>query len=136
MLLPTFIAVGYGESDWKWFAPLVLAIAVVGFLLYLIKPQKRRMHAKEGFIIVALAWIVMSMVGALPYVISGLLPNYINAVFEAVSGFTTSGVTIVADVEIASHAVLFWRSLTHWIGGMDHPCISCVPRRLDLRQKS
>ena len=118
MLLPTLIAVIYGESDWKWFLPLVLAIAVVGFLLYLIKPQKRRMHAKEGFIIVALAWIVMSMVGALPYVISGLLPNYINAVFEAVSGFTTSGVTIVADVEIASHAVLFWRSLTHWIGGM------------------
>jgi trk system potassium uptake protein TrkH len=60
----------------------------------------------------------MSLVGAIPYVLSGLIPNYLNAVFEAVSGFTTSGVTVIADIEVGSHAILFWRSLTHWIGGM------------------
>ena len=118
MLLPVIIAFIYGESDWKYFLLTIAGSAVVGGLLYLIKPSKQRLHAKDGFIIVALAWIVMSLVGAVPYVLSGLLPNYINAVFEAVSGFTTSGVTIIADVEIASHALLFWRSLTHWIGGM------------------
>ena len=118
MLLPVIIAFIYGESDWKYFLLIIAGAAIVGGLLYLIKPSKRRMHAKEGFIIVGLAWLVMSLVGAIPYVLSGLIPNYLNAVFEAVSGFTTSGVTIIADIEVGSHAILFWRSLTHWIGGM------------------
>jgi trk system potassium uptake protein TrkH len=118
MLLPVIIAFIYRESDWKYFLLIIAGAAIVGGLLYLIKPSKRRMHAKEGFIIVGLAWLVMSLVGAIPYVLSGLIPNYLNAVFEAVSGFTTSGVTIIADIEVGSHAILFWRSLTHWIGGM------------------
>ncbi|MCQ2529937.1 MAG: TrkH family potassium uptake protein [Lachnospiraceae bacterium] len=118
MLLPMVVAFVYGEQDWKVFAMVIVATAIVGGLLFLLKPTKQKLYAKDGFIIVAVAWIVMSLVGAIPYVLSGLIPNYLDAVFEAVSGFTTSGVTIVPDIEIASHAILFWRSLTHWIGGM------------------
>lgn len=118
MVLPGIIAIVYHEPDWKMFGMIVVAVAIVGALLFIIKPSKQKLYAKDGFIIVALAWIVMSLIGAIPYVMSGLLPNYINAVFESVSGFTTSGVSIIPDVEIASHAMLFWRSLTHWIGGM------------------
>ncbi|MCQ2512764.1 MAG: TrkH family potassium uptake protein [Lachnospiraceae bacterium] len=118
MLFPLVIALIYHEQDWKLFGMVIIATAIVGGLLFLLKPSKKQLYAKDGFIIVAIAWIVMSLIGAIPYVMSGLIPNYLNAVFEAVSGFTTSGVTIVADVEIASHAILFWRSLTHWIGGM------------------
>lgn len=118
MVIPIIVAVCYHEPDWKMFGMIVVATAIVGGLLFLIKPAKQKMHAKDGIIIVALVWIVMSLIGAIPYVMSGLLPNYINALFESVSGFTTSGVSIIPDIEIASHAMLFWRSLTHWIGGM------------------
>lgn len=118
MVIPGIIAICYGEQDWKMFGMIVVATAIVGGLLFMIKPEKRKMHAKDGIIVVALAWIVMGLIGAVPYVMSGLLPDYIDALFESVSGFTTSGVSIIPDVEIASHAMLFWRSLTHWIGGM------------------
>jgi len=118
MVIPIIVAVCYHEPDWKMFGMIVVATAIVGGLLFLIKPAKQKMHAKDGIIIVALVWIVMSLIGAIPYVMSGLLPNYLNALFESVSGFTTSGVSIIPDIEIASHAMLFWRSLTHWIGGM------------------
>ena len=118
MLLPMLIAFLYGESDWIWFLITIGGLLIVGTPLFLIKPKNKSFFSKEGYIIVALAWIVMGLTGAIPFFISGLIPDYINAVFESVSGFTTSGISIMPDVEAASHAMLFWRSLTHWIGGM------------------
>ena len=92
--------------------------AVIGILLTARKPKNKNYYAREGFVIVALSWIVMSLFGALPFVISGEIPSYVNALFEIVSGFTTTGASILSDVEALSHACLFWRSFSHWIGGM------------------
>ncbi|MCD8395865.1 MAG: TrkH family potassium uptake protein [Lachnospiraceae bacterium] len=89
-----------------------------GLLLTLKDPGKKTMHAREGFLTVSLCWIVLSAFGALPFVIAGAIPNYIDALFETVSGFTTTGSTILSDVEIMPRCLLFWRSFTHWIGGM------------------
>lgn len=118
MLLPLVIALVYGERDWIWFLITIAGLLVVGVPLFLIKPKRSGFFSRDGFLIVALAWIIMGLAGAVPLCISGLVPDYLNAVFEAVSGFTTSGITVITDVESASHAMLFWRSLTHWIGGM------------------
>ena len=118
MILPLVIAFIYGEHDWVYFLVTIAGLAVVGIPLFLIKPGNQNFFSKDGFLIVALAWIVMGLVGAVPFFISGTIPDYINAVFEAVSGFTTSGISVLADIEAASHSMLFWRSLTHWLGGM------------------
>ena len=118
MLLPVIIAFIYGEGDWKYFLITIAGLVIIGLPLVLIKPEKKSFFSKDGFLIVALAWIVMGLAGAVPFCISGLIPDYINALFESVSGFTTSGISILPDVEAASHAMLFWRSLTHWVGGM------------------
>lgn len=118
MLIPTAIAFLYGEGDWIYFLITIAGLAIIGVPLMLIKPDNKNFFSKDGFLIVALAWIVMSLAGAVPLCISGLIPDYINALFEAVSGFTTSGISILPNVEAASHAMLMWRSLTHWLGGM------------------
>ena len=118
MLLPLLVALLYGERDWIWFLVTIAGLVVLGVPLILIHPDKKSFFSKDGFLIVALAWIVMSLAGAVPFCISGLVPDYINALFESVSGFTTSGISVLPDVEAASHAMLFWRSLTHWVGGM------------------
>ncbi|MCD7956589.1 MAG: TrkH family potassium uptake protein [Lachnospiraceae bacterium] len=89
-----------------------------GLLLTLKGPKSKTMHAREGFVTVSLCWIFMSAFGALPFVIAGAIPNYIDAVFEIVSGFTTTGSTILTDVETLPRCLQFWRSFTHWIGGM------------------
>jgi trk system potassium uptake protein TrkH len=92
---------------------------VLGYILTLaFKPKNQYAFAKEGLITVALAWISMSLIGALPFVISKEIPNYIDALFETISGFTTTGASILTDVELLSHGAAFWRSFTHWIGGM------------------
>lgn len=118
MLLPMIVAFIYHEKDWIYFLITIVGLAVIGVQLYMIKPDDQNFFSKDGYLIVALAWIVMGLAGAVPFCISGLIPDYINAVFESVSGFTTSGISILSDVEAASHSMLFWRSLTHWIGGM------------------
>lgn len=101
------------------FAITILLCLGVGLMLSLIgKPRDKVIFAKEGFVIVALAWIIMSALGALPFVISGEIPNYINAFFETVSGFTTTGASILTNVEAMSKGILFWRSFTHWVGGV------------------
>ncbi len=82
------------------------------------KPTNKSFYAKEGFITVALGWIALSVSGALPFLISGEIPNVFNALFESISGYTTTGATILSDVEALSKGILFWRSFTHWIGGM------------------
>lgn len=104
----------------------VSAIAIsIGFLVVfglpswlLVKPQEKNLRAKDGFLIVSLGWLAMSVFGALPMFFSGMIPNYIDALFEAVSGFTTTGATVLRQFEGLPHGVMFWRSFTHWIGGM------------------
>ena len=84
----------------------------------LAKPERTNLRAREGFAVVGLSWVLMSLFGALPFVFSGMIPNYIDALFEAVSGFTTTGSTVVTDFETLPHGCAFWRSFTHWVGGM------------------
>ena len=119
MLLPLLVSIIYGESSWLSFVIAIAAALIFGTLLSIVsKPRSTVIYAKEGFAIVALAWIVMSLIGALPFVISGEIPNFADAFFETVSGLTTTGASIVTDYGKLSHGILFWRSFTHWIGGM------------------
>lgn len=96
----------------------IAALLAIGFPLTKKKPQNRNFFAKEGFVVVALAWILMSLFGALPFFISREIPNFIDAFFETASGFTTTGSSILTNVSEMSKGLLFWRSLTHWLGGM------------------
>lgn len=119
MLLPLICGICY--SDWsnvKVFALCIAICLVTGLTLINTRPKNKTMYSHEGFTTVALSWIVISLFGALPFVISGSIPNYIDALFETVSGFTTTGASILTDVEVMPKALLFWRSFTHWIGGM------------------
>lgn len=120
LLLPAAVALIYSEI-WVMVAFLISAGAalLVGTLLDLLcRPKAKTIYAKEGFAIVALAWIAMSAIGAMPFVISGGIPSYADAFFETVSGLTTTGASILTNVEAMSRGLLFWRSFTHWIGGM------------------
>lgn len=120
LLVPAIVAIIYSESKQLFaFAVTAAGAFILGFVITLITKTKNRViYAKDGFAITALAWIVMALVGAVPFVISGDIPSYVDAFFETVSGFTTTGASIVNNVENLSHAALFWRSFTHWIGGM------------------
>ncbi|MDY3920416.1 MAG: TrkH family potassium uptake protein [Candidatus Limivivens sp.] len=118
MLLPILVAVIYRESSGYAFAAVAALCAVLGVLLILRKPKKRNLAAKDGLVIVALCWIVLSIFGAIPFTLSGEIPFFVDALFETISGFTTTGASILPEVEALSHACLFWRSFTHWVGGM------------------
>ena len=118
LIFPLIINFIYQENNLFAFALTISILMVVGTLLIMVKPKDKRMFVREGFVIVGLAWIVLSLFGALPFTISGEIPNYIDAFFETVSGFTTTGASILNDVEAMSKSMLFWRSFTHWIGGM------------------
>ncbi len=119
LVLPFCVSLFYKENCATAFLTTILVALAVGFGLTLMaKPKNQIFYAKEGFVIVALAWLVMSAIGALPFTISGEIPAYIDAFFETVSGFTTTGSSIVPNVEVMSKGILFWRSFTHWVGGM------------------
>lgn len=119
LLLPTVCALIYREKCAISFLVTIGIAILCGILLILPNRTKDRMiFAKEGFSIVALGWIVLSAIGALPFTLSGEIPSFIDAFFETVSGFTTTGASILTDVESMSHGLLFWRSFTHWVGGM------------------
>lgn len=118
LLFPMLVGFIYGENTFVSFLVPILALIAVGAPLSFLKKTDNVMYVKEGFVTVALAWIIMSLIGAVPFVISGEIPNYIDAVFETVSGFTTTGASILSDVEILSKSMMFWRLFTHWIGGM------------------
>ena len=120
LLLPALVALIYKEKT-QLFAFLITAAAsfVVGSVISrLCKTDNRVIYAKEGFAVVSLAWVGMSVVGAIPFVISGDIPSYVDALFETVSGFTTTSASILVNVEAMSKSMLFWRSFTHWVGGM------------------
>lgn len=108
----------YREPSGWYFLFTAAGAALAGLVLRLPKPRHKTIYAKDGLVSVALCWIVMSLVGALPFTLSQEIPNYLDAVFEMVSGFTTTGSSILPNVEALSHCMLFWRSLSHWLGGM------------------
>lgn len=118
LLFPMFVGFIYNEDTFFAFLVPILSLLVIGIPISLVRSDDKAIYAKEGFIIVALSWIVMSLFGALPFVISSNIPNYIDAVFETVSGFTTTGGSILTEVESMDLSVQFWRTFTHWIGGM------------------
>ncbi len=118
MLAPTLCGIIYGEKEVLSFVITVALCFFLAFPFTLKKTKDTSLHAKEGFVSVALSWIIMSVIGALPFIISGAIPNPVNALFETVSGFTTTGASILSDVESLPHCIIFWRSFTHWIGGM------------------
>ena len=117
MLVPALVALLYGENLTPW-GISIAATAGVGGLMLAAVPQKSVLYAREGFVSVALSWLLMSAFGALPLRLSGEVTHYADAMFEIVSGFTTTGASILLDVEGMSRGLLFWRSMTHWIGGL------------------
>lgn len=116
-LLPLAAGLCYSENVLNFVISIAVA-AAAGGLLRLLRPRDSRLFARDGFAIVGLGWILMALIGALPFVISGSIPNYIDAVFETVSGLTTTGSSILNDVEALPRSDMFWRLFTHWIGGM------------------
>ena len=119
LLLPVIVALIYGEGDWASLLLTAGICAALGGLLLLCKPKQRRaMQARDGFVVVSLSWIVISLLGALPFYFYGATPSYLDAVFETASGFSTTGASILHNVEAVPHGLLFWRSFTHWLGGM------------------
>lgn len=120
MLMPLLVAVIYGENDCiKAFARVIVPSAVVGLMLMkLIKPSKKTLKMRDGAFIVSITWLLFSLIGSIPFILTDAIPNFADALFEATSGFTTTGSTVVTDVESLPKAILFWRTFTHWLGGM------------------
>ncbi|MBQ2082976.1 MAG: TrkH family potassium uptake protein [Lachnospiraceae bacterium] len=118
MILPAAVSLYFGEKCIWAFVYVILGAGALGGLLICKKPKNHIFYTAEGYVSVALSWIVMSLVGAVPFVISGAIPSYIDALFETVSGFTTTGASILPEIESLPKGILFWRSLTHWLGGM------------------
>ncbi len=118
LLLPALVSVIYREDGWKWFLLTAAITAVFGTLLTLFRPAERRVYAREGLVITALSWVLVSLFGALPFYFSGEIQGYINCLFETASGFSTTGSTVVADPAALSYGMGFWRCFTQWLGGM------------------
>ena len=117
MTLPLTVSLIYGESPLPFLFSMAILVAA-GILPVIFKPKNTRIYAQEGFVTAAASWILMSAFGALPFVFSGAIPNFIDAFFETVSGFTTTGASILTAIEGLPMGILFWRSFTHWVGGM------------------
>ena len=118
-LLPCAVSFYYHEKRIAMiFLLIAIIMAVIMAPLTAIKPKNKQMYAREGLVIVAMLWVIFSVIGALPFYFSGEIPHFIDAIFESASGFTTTGSTILTDVESLSRGMLFWRSFTHWVGGM------------------
>ena len=118
LLLPAVVGAIYGEKELLPLSIVAIIAIVIGKLMNIKKPSKTQIRAKEGFIITALAWIVMSIIGAIPFVVTGWIPSITDAIFETASGFTTTGASVLSGLEMFPRSLLFWRSFTHWIGGM------------------
>ncbi len=118
LVIPILTALIYSEPALWAYLAVAAGCLLSGFLITRWKPKKKNLYARDGFVIVALSWILLSVTGALPFVITGEILSFVDALFEAVSGYTTTGASILTEVENLSHATLIWRSFTHWIGGM------------------
>jgi trk system potassium uptake protein TrkH len=118
MIVPCVTALCFHETAWFSFLVAILISLTAGLFVVRKKPKNTTLYAKEGFIIVAFSWIVISLFWALPYLISGAIPNAVDAWFESVSGLTTTGASILNDIEAVPKSILLWRSFSNWIGGM------------------
>ncbi len=118
MLPSLVVSMIYDHGDTGAFQLSIALVLLIGVVLYQIKPISTDIYARDGFAIVALGWILISFFGALPFVFSGAIPSLSNALFESISGFSTTGATILAEIESLPKGILFWRSFTHWMGGM------------------
>ncbi len=118
MLPSLIVSLIYQQGDARSFLYSIIITIAVGVLLFLIRPKSTNFYARDGFAVVALSWILISLFGSLPFLFSGAIPSPIDAFFETVSGFSTTGSTILQDIESLPKGILFWRSFTHWIGGM------------------
>lgn len=120
MLTPLAVSLIYKESfiHRLAFAIPIIILTIIGFLLQIPKSARNTLYQKEGFALTAMVWIIMTLFGAIPFVINGDIPNYVDACFEIMSGFTTTGSSVITDITAVSHSTLFWRSFSHWIGGM------------------
>ena len=117
-LVPMATSFFYGESDWPIFLATTLAVMAAGGILYFVSRNAREISIRDGFAVVTLSWITACVAGALPYYFSGSIPSFTDSMFESMSGFTTTGATIITDYTVLSHGFLLWRSLTQWFGGM------------------
>lgn len=118
LIAPLLVSLIYKDGQWLPFIITMGVSLVIGVPCRFVKQKKKEIYAREGLVVVALAWILYSIVGGLPFFISGQIPNFADCIFETASGFTTTGSSILTDVESMSKSLLFWRSFTHWIGGM------------------
>lgn len=118
MLLPCLTAVIYKEEEGFVYLAVAIIAALLGWLMSIRRPKETVFYLKEGCVATALSWILLSFIGALPFFITGEIPSFVDALFETVSGFTTTGASILSDVEALTHCTTLWRSFTHWIGGM------------------
>lgn len=118
LLLPCIVALYYNEQEGYAYLASSAICLVLGGAMSLKKPKSNVFYLKEGCVATALSWIVLSVFGAIPFVLTGEIPHFVDALFETVSGFTTTGASILSDVETLANCTLFWRSFTHWIGGM------------------
>ncbi len=119
MLVPAIVSIIYKENDLVPFLKSSAITISIGFVFWILtRDAKRAVGKREGFIIVTIVWVIYSVFGSLPYILSGAIPSFTNAFFETISGFTTTGASIINDVEALPHGILFWRSMTHLIGGM------------------
>ena len=118
MTLPLITAAIYKEAEFLHFLLSIGICVTVGGLLLIGKPRNTTLYSREGVVIVAISWILLSIFGAIPFFVSGAIPSYVDAFFETVSGFTTTGATILSEIESLPRSILIWRSFTHWIGGM------------------
>lgn len=118
MALPFIVGLIYRESSAFCFLYVIAGCLAVSLAGRRFKPKSNVFYAKEGFVTVSLSWIILSLIGALPFYLSGEFPTYTDALFETISGLTTTGATILTDVEGLSRCIQFWRCFTHWIGGM------------------
>lgn len=118
MVFPFAVSIYYGEATGKYFLICGVIMAAIGFALTRKRPKNSKFYAKEGFVITALSWLLLSITGCLPFYFSGEIPSFTNALFECISGFTTTGASILSDVEAMSRCMMFWRCFIQLIGGM------------------
>ena len=119
LMVPSLIvSLIYGDGDAMYFIGTIAFAAIAGFILSCVKAPERKMGSRDGYCIVALAWIIICIIGAVPLFLTGQFRSYWSALFEIVSGFTTTGASVLSNPEYLPHGVLFWRSFTHWVGGM------------------
>ena len=118
LMIPMMVSLFYGEAGWKYFGITSLILLAIYLIFGFRKPNNTQIYGKDGFVIIACLWILWSVFGALPFWLSGAIPSYVDALFETISGFTTTGSTILTNIEALPKGMNFWRCFTHWIGGM------------------